>query len=228
MPDLALPVHQVANRWKDFCVQIVAIAIGLLLALALDRTVGYFRERHQLAQARTDLRLEIEQNRNVWRDNVAEVHRIQQELATDLTIIQALQSKTPIAGKLDYSVSFYAVRDGVWQAVRQNGSLGLMPNGELQNYAWFHNILASLMDAMHTVEPAMKIGEAVAARAPLEKLSTHDLEELASRTSDAQGRLAFLSMFLEFEGKGLDQLSPGASTTGTKFPTPTPTDLTRR
>src|SRR5215472_4172063 len=109
MPDPALPVHHVANRWKDFFVQIVAIAIGLLLALALDRTVGYFRERHQLAQARTDLRLEIEHNRNIWRENVAEVQRIQQELAIDLKIIQALQSKSPMTGKLDYSVNFHAV-----------------------------------------------------------------------------------------------------------------------
>jgi len=228
MLDPALPVHQVANRWKDFFVQIVAIAIGLLLALALDRTVGYFRERHQLAQARTDLRLEIEHNRNIWRENVAEVQRIQQELAIDLKIIQALQSKSPMTGKLDYSVNFHAVRDGPWQAVRQNGSLGLMGNDELQNYVWFHNILASLMDAMHAVEPVMKIGEAIAARAPSEKLTAHDIEELASRTSEAQGRLAFLSMFLEFEGKGLDQLSPSTSTVGTNLPTPGPADLTNR
>src|SRR5215813_7728681 len=98
MPDLNA-AHPLPNRWKDFFVQIAAIAIGLLLALGLDSTVGYFRERRQLAQARTDLALEIEENRNVWRENMAEVQRIQQELAGDLRIIQALQSKSPITGK---------------------------------------------------------------------------------------------------------------------------------
>jgi hypothetical protein len=203
-------VHQTAHRWRDFFVQIAAIAIGLLLALALDRTVGYLRERHQLAQARGDLKLEIQQNRNGWTKNVAEVQRIQKELEADLSLIQALQSKAPATGKLDYSVGFYATLDGPWQAIRQNGSLGLMPNDELQTYAWFHGILASVMDAMHAVEPVMKIGGAIAGRAPLEKLSARDLEELTSQTSEAEGRLAVLSMFLEYEGKGFDQLSSTA------------------
>lgn len=213
MPDIDA-VHQTAHRWKDFFVQIAAIAIGLLLALGLDRIVGYVHERRQLAQARSDLRLEIEQNRDLWLKNVAEAQRVQQELQTDLQIIQALQSKSVVSGKLDYSVNFYAIRDGSWQAVRQNGSLGLMPNDELQEYAWFHAILASLMDAMHAVEPTIKIGEAIAARAPADKLTAHDLEELASQTSEAQGRLAVLNMFLGYEGKGLEQVSPGSSTAG--------------
>jgi hypothetical protein len=207
-------VHPVAHHWRDFFVQIAAIAIGLLLALALDRVVGYFHERHQLAQARLDLRLEIEQNQRVWTKNVAEVQRIQKELEADLNVIQELQSKSPLTGKLDYSVGFYAALDGPWQAIRQNGSLSLMPSDELQTYAWFHGILTSIMDAMHTVEPVIKIGGAIAGRAPLEKLTARDLDELASKTSEAQGRLAFLSMFLQFEREGFDRLSGSAPMVG--------------
>jgi hypothetical protein len=84
------------------------------------------------------------------------------------------------------------------------------------------------MEAMHAVEPAMKIGEAIAARSPSEELTEHDLEELASQTSEAQGRLAFLSMFLEFEEKGLNQFCANESTSGGRLATPTPTDLSKR
>ncbi len=202
-------VRRVARHWKDFIVQIAAIAIGLLLALALDRVVGYFRDRHLLTQARRDLSLEIERNQNIWAKNEAEVERVQKELEIDVSVIRALQSQSPVTGQLDYSESFYAVIDGPWQAVRQNGSLNLMPNDELQTYAWFHQILTSLMDAMHAAEPAIKIGGAIAGRAPLDKLTAHDLEELASKTSEAQGRLAVLSMFLHYESGGLNQLSRG-------------------
>src|SRR5947209_18650666 len=104
-------VHPVAHHWRDFFVQIAAIAIGLLLARGLDRTVGYLHERHQLAQARRDLKLEIEQNRGAWEKNVAEVQRIQKELGADLAIIQALQSSSPLTGELDYSEKFYAIVD---------------------------------------------------------------------------------------------------------------------
>jgi hypothetical protein len=207
-------VHPVTHHWRDFFVQIAAIAIGLLLALALDRVVGYFHERHQLAQARRDLKLEIEQNVHAWEKNTAELQRIQKELETDLTIIQALQSKSLVTGKLDYSEDFYATIDGPWQAVRQNGSLSLMPNDEIQTYAWFHEILTYLMDAMHAVEPVMKIGGSLAGRAPLDKLTARDLDELASKTSEAQGRLAVLGMFLHYEEQGLDQLSRGAGRSG--------------
>jgi hypothetical protein len=205
-------VRHVTRHWKEFFVQIVAIAIGLLLALALDRIVGYFHERHQLAQARRDLRLEIEENRHAWERNVAEVQRVQKELAIDLTVIQALQSNSSATGQLDYSENFYAIIDGPWQAVRQNGSLSLMPNDELQTYAWFHEVLTDLMDAMHAAEPAIKIAGAIADRAPLDKLTARDLDELASKTSEAQGRLAVLSMFLRYESNGLDRLSRGAGT----------------
>ena len=208
------PVREVPHRWRDFLVQIAAIVIGLLLALALDRIVGYFHERNQLAQARRDLRLEIEQNRRVWTKNVAEAERIQKELETDISVIQALQSNTVPVAKFDYSEDFFAIVDGPWQAVRQNGSLSLMPNDELQTYAWFHGILTSIMDVMHTVEPAVKIAGAIAARAPLDKLTPHDLEELASKTSEAQGRLAVLEMFLKYEASGLDQLSRDANVAG--------------
>jgi len=204
-------LHPTTHHWRDFFVQIAAIAIGLLLALGLDRVVGYFHERRQLAQARLDLKVEIEQNRRAWEKNKAEVQRIQKELEADLSIIQALQSKSPPAGKLDYSENFYAIVDGPWQAVRQNGSLSLMPNDELQTYAWFHGVLTSLMESIHALEPVIKIGGAVASRAPMEKLAPYDLDELASKTSEAQGRLAVVEMFLGYEKDGLDKLSHGES-----------------
>lgn len=80
-----------------------------------------------------------------------------------------------------------------------------MPSDELQNYAWFHGILASIMDAMHAVEPALNICEAIAGRAALDRLTPRDLDDLASKTSEAQGRLTSLNMFLRIEGQGLDQ-----------------------
>jgi hypothetical protein len=62
-----------ARHWKDFFVQIAAIAIGLLLALGLDRIGGYFHERRQLAQARRGPNMEIQQNRQIWKENLEEV-----------------------------------------------------------------------------------------------------------------------------------------------------------
>lgn len=201
--------HQNVHTWKGFLVHIAAIAIGLLLALALEKLAEYVHERRQLAEARRQLAMEVADNRRTLAFNVIEASRIQQELAGDLKVTQAVRMHAPVGNaKLDYSVAFYATRDGPWQAVRQNGSLDVMPYEELQTLAWFHGILASVMESMHAFETTLQIGAAIAASAPPEKLSEHDLDELASKTMEAQGRLVNLRMFLRFEENGLESLGP--------------------
>lgn len=208
MLDVHAP-HPTEHTWKGFLVHIAAIAIGLLLALALERLAEYVHERRQLTEARRELAGEVAENRRVWTINVTEASRIQQELDADLRLIQTVRSHSPVGnGKFDYSVHFFAVLDGSWQAVRQSGSLGLMPHRELQTYAWFHGILASIMESMHAFETTLHIGGAIAASAPPEKLSEHDLNELADKTMEAQGRLVNLQMFLGFEENGLEKLGP--------------------
>jgi hypothetical protein len=212
MLDVHAP-HGPTHSWRDFLVHIAAIAIGLFLALALEKVAEYVHERRQLTEARRELVLELAENRRAWVMNVTEASRIQQQLDADLKVIQALRSHAPVgSGKFDYSVQFYATLDGPWQAVRQSGSLELMPHEELQNYAWFHGLLTSLMESMHAFETTLHIGGAIAASAPLEKLSEYDLNELAGKTMEAQGRLVNLEMFLRLEENALEKLSrqPGS------------------
>jgi hypothetical protein len=54
MLDVHAP-HGPTHSWQDFLGHIAAIAIGLLLALALEKLVEYVHERHQLTEARREL-----------------------------------------------------------------------------------------------------------------------------------------------------------------------------
>jgi hypothetical protein len=212
MLDVHAP-HQTVHTWKDFLVHIAAIAIGLLLALALEKLAEYIHGRRQLTEARSELAMEVAENRRTLALNLIEASRIQQELDADLKVIQAVRLHAPLgSAKFDYSVAFYATRDGPWQSVRQSGSLNLMPYEELQTFAWFHGILTSIMESMHAFETTLHIGAAIAASAPPEKLNEHDLNELASKTMEAQGRLVNLRMFLGYEENGLGSPSrqPGS------------------
>ena len=207
MLDVHAP-HQTVHSRKDFLIHIAAIAIGLLLALALEKLAEYVHERRLLTEVRHELAMEVADNRRILALNVIEASRIQQELDADLKVIQALRLHVPVGNPtFDYSVAFHATRDGPWQAVQQNGSLNLMPYEELQTFAWFHGILRSVMESMHAFETTLHIGAAIAASAPPEKLNEHDLNELASKTMEAQGRLVNLRMFLGFEDIGLGSLS---------------------
>lgn len=206
MLDVHAP-HSPAHGWREFFTQIVAIVISLLLALALDKAVEFVHERHLLAQARRELAVELQDNLRQWQENQVEVARVQTNLTRDLNVIQALRAHTAPNGRFDYSGSFNSTLDGAWQATRQNGALDLMPHDELMNYAWFHQLLGYVMDALHGFEPTMKIAGAIAASAAPEKISAHDLDELAARTMEAQGRLENYKMFLGFEGAGFNRLS---------------------
>jgi hypothetical protein len=205
--------HESIHTWKGFFIHIAAIAFGLLLALALEKTVEYLHQRHLLSEARSMLAAELEDNRRAWQKNAAEVERIQRELEVDLRVIHALRSHALPDGKLDYSVDLYATLDGAWQSVHQSGALALMPQKELTDQAWFYRLLLDLMNAQTAFIPTMKIAGAMAASASPEQLDIRQLDELTSKTIEAQGQLDYLRMFLDIEKKaGLDKL--GGATRG--------------
>lgn len=212
MLDVHAP-HDSIHTWKGFFIHIATIACGLLLALALEKTVEYLHQRHLLLEARSELAAELEDNRGAWQKNAAGVERMQRELEVDLRVIHALRSHALPDGKLDYSVYLYATFDGAWQAVHQSGALALMPQKELSDQAWFYRLLLDLMNAEAAFIPTMKIAGAMAASASPEQLDTRQLDELTSKTIEAQGQLDYLRMFLDIEKKeGLDEL--GGATRG--------------
>lgn len=206
MLDVHAP-HESIHSWKGFFIHIAAIAFGLLLALALEKTAEYLHQRHLLSDARSALAAELENNRRAWQKNAAEVQRIQRELEVDLRVVHAMRSHVLPDGKLDYSLYLYATRDGAWQSVHQNGALALMPQEELSGEAWFYRLMLDLLNAENTFLSTMKIAGAMATNASSEPLDTHQLDELTSKTIEAQGQLDYLRMFLDIEKKdGLDKL----------------------
>jgi len=213
MLDVHAP-HESIHTWKGFFIHIAAIACGLLLALALEKTVEYLHQRHLLSEARSELAAELENNRRAWQKNAPEVRRIQRELEVNLRVIHALRSHALPDGKLDYSVDLYATFDGAWQSVHQNGALALMPQEELTNEAWFYRLLLDIINAETAVISTMKIAGALAASASPEPLDIHQLDELTSKTVEAQGRLDYLRLFLDIEEGGLKELGGASSMKG--------------
>jgi hypothetical protein len=220
IPEIAVPMldvhaqHESIHTWKGFIIHIAAIACGLLLALALEKTVEYLHQSHLLSEARSELAAELEHNRRAWQKNAAEVPRIQRELEVNLRVVHALRYHALPDGKLDYSVGLYVPLDGAWQSVHQNGALGLMPQKELTDEAWFYRLLLEIINAETTFISTMKIAGAMAASASLEPLDTHQLDELTSKTIEAQGRLDYLRLFLDIEEGGLNELGGASSMKG--------------
>jgi hypothetical protein len=210
MLDVHAP-HESIHTWKGFFIHIATIACGLLLALALEKTVEYLHQRHLLSEARSELAAELENNRRAWHKNAAEVQRIQRELEVNLRVVHALRSHALPDGKLDYSADLWATFDGAWQSVHQNGALGLMPQKELTKEAWFYRLMVDLLNAENAFMSTIKIAGAKAASASSEPLDIHQLDELTSKTVEAQGQLAHLRLFLDIEEGGIKDLDEASS-----------------
>jgi hypothetical protein len=209
MPHEVRPAHAAIRTWGDFFVHITTIVIGLLIAIGLEQSVEYVHHRHQLQEARRELSKEADDNRRIVEFNIESTRKASLALDSDIAILREQQSsRSPVPKKLDYNWEPSDTWDGSWQAAKQSGSLSLMPHDELRRYAHLYAVLAAFMDALPAFGTRMEVARAVAERAPDGNLSSRDIEELMSATSEAQGGLALLINFLHYASDGLRRITP--------------------
>ena len=206
------PPHENVHSWRQFFIHIVAITIGLLIAIGLEQTVVYFHHRHQLQEARGELAAELESNRRVVGINLEAARKITADLDADMTLLRAVQtspgatSPPPIRSKLVYGLgNFYWPKDATWQTVKQNGSLGLMAHDELHYYVYIYEDIAIIMEQLSELGARMEVASAIARRSPDGNLTPRDIEELITATSEAQGKLAYSSLLLRLEENALQK-----------------------
>jgi hypothetical protein len=206
------PPHEDVHTWRQFFIHIAAITIGLLIAIGLEQTVVYFHHRHQLQEARRELAVELESNRRVVGINLEATRKVIAELDADMALLRAAQtspasqSPEPIGSKLVYGLgNFYWPKDATWQAVKQNGSLGLMAHDELHYYVYIYEDIAIIMEQMSEMGARMEVAGAIARRSPDGNLTPRDIEELITATSEAQAKLAYSTLLLRLEENALQK-----------------------
>ena len=199
------PPTATIHGWKDFFVHIATITIGLLIAIALEQTVEYVHNLDRLATVRQELSAELSDNRQIMNRNLALLREVHAKLDNDMTLLRASQiSHTSIRGKLDYSYDFFRTPDGAWQAAKERSALGLMPHDELRRNVYVYAVLGAFMDALNGLTDKLDSAAAITRRGPDRTLSPHDIDELVTTTSEAEGKLDFVARMLRYEGKGLN------------------------
>jgi hypothetical protein len=206
------PPHEKVHSWTQFFIHIAAITIGLLIAIGLEQTVVYFHHRHQLQEARRELTVELESNRRVVGINLEATRKVMADLDADMALLRAVQtspasqSPEPIGSKLVYGLgNFYWPKDATWQAVKQNGSLGLMAHDELHYYVYIYEDIAIIMEQLSELGARMELARAIARRSPDGNLTPRDIEELITATSEAQAKLAYSTLLLRLEENALQK-----------------------
>jgi hypothetical protein len=203
------PPHEAVHSWKAFLIHIATIVIGLLIAITLEQSVEWLHHRHQLRDARRNLAMEIEDNRRVLKLNLEDAGKVQAALIRNQMLLRNHASlPSTIPADLDYSWKFHRAPDAAWLAAKQDGSLSLMPYGELKTIEFIYTVFGNVMDASTSFANSIEVALAISKRPPDGSLSLRDIEELVTATSDAQGKLNFTIFLLGVEKNRLDSL-PG-------------------
>jgi hypothetical protein len=201
------PPHENVHTWRQFLIHIAAITIGLLIAIGLEQTVVYCHHRHQLQEARRELAAELEENRRILAKNLDAVRKMKVDLDADMALLRTAQtSLAPIGSKLVYGLdNIYWPKDGTWQAVKQNGSLGLMAHDELHYYVYIYEDIAIIMEQLNELGARMEVAGAIARRSPDGNLTPRDIEELITATSEVQAKVTYSTLLLRLEENALQK-----------------------
>jgi hypothetical protein len=197
------------RKWRGFFGEYIIVVLGVITALAAQQSVEYFHDRHQLDEARRQLRAEAEDNRGRLNKNLEMARTKAAELDANMALLHATPaSPAKIAPKLVYSGNRYFAwpQDGAWQAAKQNGSLGLMPYEELRYYTYMYDVIAIVKKGLADIAVNFHKADAIWHRSPEGDLTAHDIEELITATSEAQASINSTAGNLHFEERALQPI----------------------
>jgi hypothetical protein len=206
------PPHEPIHSWKDFFIHLITITIGLFIALSLEQTVEWVHHRHQVAETREALRIELQQNRDRFALETAEFYRQNAALGKNLSVFLYLQQhpgapqeKLPSAVTWEaFGAAYY---DSAWKTAEQTSVTALMPQEEVRSasrqYVYLERIRAAHLDARQAIYEAKRYAyrdPELSHLSPAQIASQIDLTETVIMRQAIQGELMrnFSSQYPEF------------------------------
>jgi hypothetical protein len=152
--------HGSIHSRKDVVVHVAIITIGLLIALGLEQMAEFVHHRHEVAETRRALRLELEVNRRAYAESIREFHRQTASLLNNVAVLQFIQQHpgTPdeqLPGILVWHASPGAFTDSAWKTAQQNVVTALMPQDEVRRYAALYDRIEDVSRSFDTIWAAI-------------------------------------------------------------------------
>jgi hypothetical protein len=129
------PPHEKVHGIKDFLLHILTITIGLLIALGLEAGVEHMHHRHIVAEARENIRHELETNHAQIAKNMKSIDDDAGRIDKDMDTIREMRVTPKVTGRhLEYTMSWSSFNDSAWRSAHDMGALAYMPYDEVQDY----------------------------------------------------------------------------------------------
>ena len=138
------PAPRPAHSWTDFFIHIATIAIGLLLALALEQTVEFIHHRHQREHLEEALHNESLLNRRIVSYDTDSVNEVRQNIRLNMTNLDHDgKNFSPVSPTHDTFLPFI---NTAWTTAHKDEVANLLPNEIAEGY-WKVNLMTDAMAA---------------------------------------------------------------------------------
>jgi hypothetical protein len=211
-PEISVPMldmhapHQLVHTWKDFFIHIATIAVGLLIAVALEQTIEALHHRNQRSKLEAEMRAVFESDIKVDDEDFKKLALFRAYLAELRAAIQARvggQSlpAAPAAGDPRMAILVIYPSLAPYEAAKENGTVALLPTDRLRLYSrisyardltgasrdrWYVGLTALASFRERYVDSAGSLGIGEIAKSPeLGSLSSTELAEYARIVSES-------------------------------------------
>ena len=128
--------HEPIHTWRDIALHLGIVTVGLFIALSLEAFVEHLHNRHLVAEARANIREELQINHEAAQDDIHRVQLTIDSLQANIATIHRLQTNPKdFHGTITNTMSFNSLNDAAWRTARDTGALSFMPYKEVQRYS---------------------------------------------------------------------------------------------
>lgn len=197
--------HETVHTWKEVFIHIGIIVVGLLIAVGLEQTVEHIHHRIQAHQLEESLRQESLANRDVVKTDFT---RIDADIENVQLNMASLDHARVVAGKFAFvyipfprGFGLLPVSNTAWLAVRDGGSLSLLPSRITDNY-WHADYYGaeSIVLLQDTFKDYYDLDALLNLHAGIEIQSPEEKEQLLMAFSRFNGKLRHLrSCYVVFD-----------------------------
>ena len=195
--------HSPIHSFKDFLIHILAITVGLMIALGLDAGVEALHHHNQVSEARATIIAEIAANRTELEKQIG---RLKDQQKTLESMQATVDSPRTAAGELHLNVSLAGLRRASYDTSETSGALALMDYSEASLYAETYQtqtIFGNVQDrAVLDTEMALisSLPGPLNSLAGIEKLSAPQLTSLAEKIRNYRALLVvYLAAAMELD-----------------------------
>jgi hypothetical protein len=134
------PPHKPIHSIREFMVHLLAITIGLLIALALQAAVEWLHDRSLVREARENMAQEIRENQKSLALELKALPGEKRELEGILRMAADVQHSRPAQQHREFNWKVTRLGESAWNTTASSGALARMSYTEAREYAQLYSL----------------------------------------------------------------------------------------